>query len=66
MHLGSPTDSTTLADGRRADIYQYEIGRAERRSAPWPCAMDVLTASFVSTPIEGVRASAIRHHHLRL
>jgi hypothetical protein len=64
MHLGSPTDSTTLEDGRRADIYQYEIGNEPSAGrAIGHGAMDVLTLGLwevVGTPIEGVQGE--RYH----
>jgi hypothetical protein len=59
MHLGSPVNSVTLADGRRADTYAYEIGNEPSAGrAIGHGAMDVLTLGLwevVGTPIEGVQ-----------
>jgi len=56
MQLGSPTASTTLADGTRMDLYSYEIGNAPSASrAIGHGVMDVLTLGLwevVGTPIE--------------
>jgi hypothetical protein len=59
MHLGSPKSSLTLDDGRRADVYEYEIGNEPSAGrAIGHGAMDVLTFGVwevVGTPIEGVQ-----------
>jgi hypothetical protein len=59
MHLGSPKRSLALEDGRRADIYEYEIGNEPSAGrAIGHGAMDVLTLGLwevVGTPIEGVQ-----------
>ncbi|MCM2286413.1 MAG: hypothetical protein NDI81_16640 [Desulfobacula sp.] len=59
MHLGSPATSTTLADGTRIDIYEYELGNEPSAGrAVGHGVMDVLTLGLwevVGTPIEGVQ-----------
>jgi hypothetical protein len=59
MHLGSPVNSVTLADGRRTDIYAYEIGNEPSAGrAIGHGAMDVITLGLwevVGTPIEGIQ-----------
>lgn len=59
MHLGSPATSTTLADGTRVDIYEYELGNEPSAGrAVGHGVMDVLTLGLwevVGTPIEGVQ-----------
>lgn len=64
MHLGSPKSSTTLADGRRTDVYEYEIGNEPSAArAIGHGAMDVLTLGLwevIGTPIEGVQGE--RYH----
>ena len=64
MHLGSPKSSHTLEDGRRADIYEYEIGNEPSAGrAIGHGAMDVITLGLwevVGTPIEGVQGE--RYH----
>jgi hypothetical protein len=59
LHLGSPIKSTLLEDGRRADIYAYEIGNEPSGGrAAGHAVMDVLTLGIwevVGTPIEGVQ-----------
>jgi hypothetical protein len=64
MHLGSPRNSTTLGDGRRADIYEYEIGNEPSAArAIGHGAMDVMTLGLwevIGTPIEGVQGE--RYH----
>jgi hypothetical protein len=64
MHLGSPENSRTLDDGRRADIYEYEIGNEPSAGrAIGHGAMDVLTLGLwevVGTPIEGVQGERYR------
>ena len=59
MHLGHPTDSTTLEDGRRVDIYEYELGNepSAGRAMGHGC-LDVLTFGLweiAGTPIEGLQ-----------
>ena len=59
MHLGSPFTSTSLEDGMRIDIYEYEIGNEPSAGrAIGHGVMDVLTFGIweiVGTPIEGVQ-----------
>jgi outer membrane protein assembly factor BamE (lipoprotein component of BamABCDE complex) len=59
MHLGSPTASTTLEDGTRVDIYEYELGNEPSAGrAVGHGIMDVLTLGIwevVGTPIEAVQ-----------
>ena len=59
MHLGHPTTSTTLEDGTRVDIYEYELGNEPSAGrAIGHGVMDVLTLGLwevVGTPIEGVQ-----------
>jgi hypothetical protein len=59
MHLGSPKSSLALVDGRRTEIYEYEIGNEPSAGrAIGHGAMDVLTFGLwevVGTPIEGVQ-----------
>ena len=44
LHLGSPVKTTTLPDGKRVDIYEYEIGdEPSPGRAAFHGAMDVLT-----------------------
>jgi hypothetical protein len=56
MHLGPPTTSSTLENGMRVDIYEYELGNepsAGRAIAHG--VMDILTLGLweiVGTPIE--------------
>lgn len=64
MHLGSPVQSATLAGGRRADTYEYEIGdEPSAGRAIGHGVMDVLTLGLweiVGTPIEGVQGERYR------
>ena len=59
LHLGSPVRSTLLEGGRRADVYEYEVGNEPSAGrAAGHAAMDVLTLGIweiVGTPIEGVQ-----------
>ena len=59
LHLGSPVQSATLEDGRRADVYQYQVGNEPSAGrAIGHGMMDVLTLGLwevVGTPIEGVQ-----------
>ncbi len=59
MHLGSPSMSTTLEDGTRVDIYEYEIGNEPSAGrAIGHGVMDVLTLGLweiAGTPIEGTQ-----------
>ena len=59
LHLGSPIKSTMLENGRRADVYAYEIGNESSAGrAAGHAVMDVLTLGvwkIVGTPIEGVQ-----------
>ena len=62
MQLGSPKNSLTLDDGRRTDVYEYEIGNEPSAGrAIGHGAMDVLTFGLwevVGTPIEGVQGES--------
>jgi hypothetical protein len=64
MHLGSPVSSTMLDHGRRADVYQYEVGNEPSAGrAAGHAVMDVLTLGIweiVGTPIEGVQGEKYR------
>ena len=57
IQLGSPAKSTTLPDGRRVDIYDYEVGNEPSAGrAIGHAVMDVLTFGIwevIGTPIEG-------------
>ena len=57
MHLGPPTTSSTLENGMRVDIYEYELGNESSAGlAIGHGVMDVLTLGLweiVGTPIEG-------------
>jgi len=59
LHLGSAVKTTPLPDGRRADVYQYEIGNEPSAGrAVGHGVMDVLTLGIweiVGTPIEAVQ-----------
>ncbi len=59
MQLGPPTTSTTLEDGTRIDIYEYELGNEPSAGrAIGHGVMDVLTLGLweiVGTPIEGIQ-----------
>jgi hypothetical protein len=57
LHLGAPIKTVSLQDGRRADVYEYQIGNEPSAGrAIGHGAMDVLTLGLwelVGTPIEG-------------
>jgi len=59
MHLGYATASTTLDDGTRVDIYEYELGNEPSTGrAISHGVMDVLTLGLweiAGTPIESVQ-----------
>lgn len=59
LHLGTAIKTTPLPDGRRADVYQYEIGNEPSAGrAVGHGVMDVLTLGIweiVGTPIEAVQ-----------
>jgi hypothetical protein len=59
LHLGAPVRSTTLPDGSRLDVYEYEIGNEPSGGrAVGHAVMDILTLGIweiVGTPIEGVQ-----------
>lgn len=59
LHLGYPVTTTTLKDGERQDIYEYEIGNeASAGRAIGHGVMDVLTLGLwevVGTPIEATQ-----------
>lgn len=64
LQLGSPISTTTTAEGRRVDLYEYEIGNepsAGRAIAHG--VMDVLTLGIweiIGTPIEGFQGTKHR------
>lgn len=64
QQLGSPISTTTTAEGRRADLYEYEIGNepsAGRAIAHG--VMDVLTLGIweiIGTPIEAFQGTKHR------
>jgi hypothetical protein len=57
MQLGSPVRTTTLPDGTRTDLYEYEIGNEPSAGrAIGHGVMDVLTLGaweIIGTPVEG-------------
>jgi hypothetical protein len=57
MQLGSPVRTTTLPDGTRTDLYEYEIGNEPSAArAMGHGVMDVLTLGaweIIGTPVEG-------------
>jgi hypothetical protein len=59
LHLGTAIKTTPLPDGKRADVYEYEIGNEPSAGrAVGHGVMDVLTLGIweiVGTPIEGVQ-----------
>ena len=59
LHLGAPVQTVSLDNGRRADIYEYQIGNEPSAGrAIGHGVMDVLTLGLwevVGTPIEGVQ-----------
>ena len=59
IQLGSPIKITTLADGNRVDVYEYEIGNEPSTGrAIGHGVMDVLTLGaweIIGTPIEGIQ-----------
>jgi len=59
LHLGTAVKTTPLPDGKRADVYEYEIGNEPSAGrAIGHGVMDVLTLGIwevVGTPIEGVQ-----------
>jgi len=64
LQLGSPISTTTTTEGRRVDLYEYEIGNepsAGRAIAHG--VMDVLTLGIweiIGTPIEGFQGTTHR------
>ncbi len=64
LQLGSPMSTTTTGEGRRVDLYEYEIGNepsAGRAIAHG--VMDVLTLGIweiIGTPIEGFQGTKHR------
>ncbi len=64
LQLGSPISTTTTTEGRRVDLYEYEIGNepsAGRAIAHG--VMDVLTLGIweiIGTPIEGFQGNTHR------
>jgi hypothetical protein len=59
LHLGTAIKTTPLPDGRRADVYRYEIGNEPSAGrAVGHGVLDVLTLGIweiVGTPIEAVQ-----------
>jgi hypothetical protein len=59
LHLGTAIKTTPLPDGKRADVYEYEIGNEPSSGrAIGHGVMDVLTLGIwevIGTPIEGVQ-----------
>jgi len=59
LHLGAPVQTVSLDGGRRADVYEYQIGNEPSAGrAIGHGVMDVLTLGLwevVGTPIEGVQ-----------
>ena len=57
LHLGSPVKVATIEDGKRVDVYEYELGNAPSAGrAIGHGVMDVLTLGLwevIGTPIEG-------------
>lgn len=64
LQLGSPITSTTLPDGKRMDMYEYELGNAPSAGrAIGHGVMDILTLGLwevVGTPIEGFQGEKRR------
>lgn len=64
ISLGDPVKSSTLKDGTRVDVYEFERGNAPSAGrAIGHAAMDVLTFGaweIIGTPIEGF--SGTKHH----
>ena len=64
LHLGSPVKTTTFPDGKRVDIYEYEIGNEPSAGrAAMHGAMDVLTIGLweiIGTPVEGLQGEKHR------
>jgi hypothetical protein len=64
LHLGTPLQSDTLADGNRADVYEYEIGNEpDTARAMGHGVMDVLTLGIwevIGTPIEASQGKKYR------
>jgi hypothetical protein len=59
IQIGSPTTSSTLKEGERVDVYEYEIGNEPSAGrAIGHGVMDVLTLGLwevAGTPIEGIQ-----------
>ena len=59
LHLGAPVQTVALENGRRADVYQYQIGNQPSAGRVIGHGMmDLLTLGLwevVGTPIEGVQ-----------
>lgn len=64
MQLGKPIETTSLPDGCRVDMYEYEVGNEPSAGrAIGHGVMDVLTLGLwevVGTPIEGVQGTKNR------
>jgi hypothetical protein len=61
LHLGAPIQTVSLEGGRRADVYEYQIGNQPSAGrAIGHGVMDVLTLGLwevVGTPIEGFQGN---------
>ena len=57
LQLGSPVSSVTIPEGKRVDVYEYEIGNKQSATrAIYHGVLDVLTVGLweiIGTPIEG-------------
>jgi len=64
LQLGSPITSITIPDGKRMDMYEYELGNAPSAGrAIGHGVMDILTLGLwevVGTPIEGFQGEKRR------
>jgi hypothetical protein len=64
MHLGSPVNSSTLENGNRVEIYEYQTGNEPSAGrAVGHAVMDVLTLGIweiAGTPIEGFQGEKYR------
>ena len=64
LHLGSPVETIASSDGKRVDIYEYEIGNEPSAGrAAIHGAMDILTIGLweiVGTPVEGFQGEKHR------
>ncbi|MCH7500389.1 MAG: hypothetical protein IH886_10325 [Nitrospinae bacterium] len=64
LTLGPPVSTVTIEDGRRIDVYEYEIGNEPSAGrAIGHGIMDILTFGLweiIGTPIEGVQGNKYR------